>query len=130
MTRHRAKCRLCNTVIEAVSQYGGTEIPCACGEIAFDLRSNPPSYCAINFQNMIGIDAEGNENDMHVLDIRKSDISSAKPEPEGNTDQANYQLEMLIERVEGLPVHAMNSFVTHYDYLSLLYLVKALIRKQ
>ena len=62
-----------------------------------------------------------------------NDISSAKPEPEGILDTpemlqktAIFAIDQLIESVENLPQVAMTTAITHYDYLSLLYLIKAL----
>jgi hypothetical protein len=122
--RHRAKCKLCGTVIDTeFNDYTS----CACGEIAFESKNDNTMLISENFHNAIMIDSEGDEHPINV--IEKSDISSAKVDPEGNFDTPEFALNQLIEKIEGFPQHGMTTYINHYDYLSLLYLLKALVKK-
>lgn len=48
---------------------------------------------------------------------------------EVNKDQLD-TLEEMIGRIERLPDHVMVQPITHYDFLSLLYLMKSLFREE
>lgn len=37
-----------------------------------------------------------------------------------NTDEILQQLKLMIESIEGLPPHAMASYITHYDFVAAL----------
>lgn len=119
--RHRAKCRLCSTVIEV---NAGENIQCACGEIHIDRTNSKTMYGAVDYENMIAIDEDGDEHPINVVERM-----DRQAEPDNRSDTPQFALDQLIERIEGLPQHAMQSFITHYDYLSLLYLLKALAKE-
>lgn len=146
--RHRAKCKLCGTVIDTDHNDYTT---CACHEIAFDRREGRTHLLANDFVNMIGIDDEGNEHPINVIsaaqhnidpdyvqmlsgldekEFGKLHISSAKPEPESIFVSPLFALDQLIQSVENLPQIAMTTAITHYDYLSLLYMIKALHKEK
>lgn len=147
MTRHRAKCRLCSGFLEAKA---GDYLTCACGEISLDATSSLTKYIAREWDNLIRIDEEGNEIKFSIQDRAarfeersqdQDDISSAKQDPEGDNpylanpyymvchETTHDAIIRLIETVEGLPPIAMNTAITHYDYLSLLYLLRSITSK-
>jgi len=57
--RNRAKCKLCNDIIESVHHHD--YISCKCGEIAVDGGQHYCRCSAKSWENFIRIDDEGNE---------------------------------------------------------------------
>ena len=57
--RNRAKCRLCNDIIE--SKHRHDYVSCSCREISVDGGSDYHRACFKNRENFICIDDEGNE---------------------------------------------------------------------
>lgn len=123
--KNRAKCKLCSTVIE--SFHATDLLQCKCGEIS--VYGGDALKCAAkDWGNFLRIDDEGNE-----IIIKVSELSTNQ-ETQNNNDTKHIPskkelLEMLhemIKSVEGLPQHAMNAPITHYDYASLLILLAAL----
>lgn len=126
---YRAKCRLCKTVIE--SKKNDDYITCACGEISIDYHyQGTTQFIAREWENFIRIDDEGNEVQFKV--VEKDDISSAKPHPKGisppSKDELFSMLNQMIKNYEELPPQAMGTPVTHYDLLSALLLLSAILR--
>lgn len=124
--RYRAKCKLCNTIIEAK----GNVVDCACGEIGLDDTSPSLRLKAADWDNLIRIDDEGNYVSVKVQE--KDGISSSKPDPEGvsktTLDELFGMLNQMIKNIEDLPPPALASSITHYDLLSALLLLSAILR--
>lgn len=124
----RAKCRLCKTFIE--KRNTDDYITCACGEISIKGLEGTTQFIAREWENFIRIDDEGNEVIIKV--VEKEDISSAKPHPEGilppSKDELFSMLNQMIKTYEELPNQAMGTPVTHYDLLSALLLLSAILR--
>lgn len=124
----RAKCKLCNTLLNAKDP--GSYITCACGEISIKYEPGTTQFIAREWENFIRIDEEGNE--IQIKTIEKDDISSLQPHPEGisnpSKDDLLGMLNTMIKNIEELPPQAMATPVTHYDLVSALLLVAALFR--
>lgn len=132
--RNRAKCKLCESVIESLDQYD--YVTCKCGEIAVD---GGQSYCrcmAKDWNNFLRIDDEGNVVIPKI--IEKGDKEKALDEltsdaqSRGEYDKKLTRADMLdmlrqqIKSLEELPPQAMTCFVTNYDLLSLMMLLSAI----
>jgi hypothetical protein len=126
--RNRAKCRLCDSIIESFHSYD--HIECKCGEISinggpdcFKTASKDPSY-----KNFIRVDDEDNEIVVKVLD--RQDAPTPVDLPSLTRDDYLKMLDDQIKTLEGLPQHAMYTPVTHYDLYSSLLLLSTILRAE
>ena len=135
--RNRAKCRLCNEIIESKHQHD--YVSCSCGEIAVDGGNAYHRACFKNKENFICIDDEGNE----IIPIYKEKDVPIPDESFQNTTQEQLQpnvsakppkkellamLDEMIKRIEDLPQEALYAPINHADYVSLLILLSAILR--
>ena len=115
--RNRAKCRLCKSVIESLTNID--YVTCNCGEIA--VGSKDEFHCFANdWKNFIRIDDDGNEIIPTIKD--KEAIISSKP----NRKELLDGLDEFIKSFERLPTHAMTAPVTHSDLLSVLSILRGI----
>jgi hypothetical protein len=124
--KNKAKCKLCNTIIESFFEYDLAR--CKCGEIAIEGGTNYFKIFANNYDNFIRIDEQGNEIIVKV--IEKND-----PQPIVNDNSKKLtkkeKLEMLSEMIkayENMPPHALSTACTNYDLLSSLMLLSAILQ--
>lgn len=111
--RNRAKCKLCNDVLESFHRTDYVE--CSCKEIAVDGGNDYFRASARDWRNFLRIDDEDNEipikfEDSNMVENKSSEESSPLTKSE--------KMELLINLVksmENLPPQAMNNPITHYD---------------
>ena len=118
--RNRAKCKLCDSVIESLSV--NDMISCKCGEI--DIWGGEDNFkCAAkNFQNFLRVDDENNEI---IVQVKGAiEYSSSKP----NKKELLEMLDNMIKTYEALPPHAMQAPINHYDFASSLILLSSLFK--
>lgn len=117
--RNRAKCRLCQSLIESFieSDY----ITCECGEIAISGGSYRLDVYAKDFENFLRVD----DADNVIVPVVKEKIESKKNQ---NKEALLETLDHMIKNYEQLPSAALSSPLTHYDGLSILTLISALFR--
>ena len=124
--RNRAKCKLCQSIIESFHEHDYVE--CRCGEIAVCEGSNL-KCSAKDWRNFVRVDDEDNEI---IPKIREMTSDTTLNYYKRTTKPTKAELiEMLTDMkksVEGLPQIAMNTAITHYDYLSLLLLLEAIFK--
>lgn len=121
--KNRAKCKLCQSVIES---YHSTDLVlCKCGEIEVD--GGDAMRCrAQNWDNFLRVDDEGNEIVPKIIG------EGIKPlyNDEGPTkEDLLSMLEEMIKRIERMPQEALWSTVTHYDHWALLTIFLKILRK-
>jgi hypothetical protein len=108
--KNRAKCKLCNDIIE--SYHSEDHVVCKCGEI--ECFGGDALRCAAkDFKNFVRVDDEGNE--IIITYKEKGDISSAKPVCSGVS-----LIENLIDSYDRLPDSAMHQPVSNADLISVL----------
>lgn len=127
--RNRAKCKLCNDIIE--SFHPTDLVYCSCGQIGvdggFSLRC-----MADDWRNFIRVDDEGNEiipkvlEETVTLDLSLADLKENESQPD--KQQLLDMLGEMIKSYEALPQAAMSQPITHYDLLSVLLLFSAILR--
>ena len=131
---NKAKCRLCEDIIESYHQYD--YVKCSCGEIAVDGGPEGLLCRARNWENFIRIDEEGNERG---ITLRNEESSTEQPETQTEPpraqalgqprkENASILLNEMIKNYESLPHQAMHAPATNADLLSMLYLVGALFK--
>ena len=125
--RNRAKCKLCNEIIE--SFHRGDLVTCKCDEIAIAGGSEKLDAFAKNWANFMRVDDEGNEIIVTVEDKSSNEKvmeDLTKPQP----SKENYikMLEEFCQNIDSLPPDGKFSFVTHVDLVSVLRLVLDVLR--
>lgn len=122
--RNRAKCRLCNTVIE--SFHSEDHVICKCNEISV-YGGNAMRCAANNWHNFMRVDDEGNEI---VVKVKDKDENPIKTNEKLSKTELIAMLHELIKSIEALPTHAMTAPVTNYDLSAVLSLLLAIFRSQ
>jgi hypothetical protein len=139
--RNRAKCKLCNEILESFHQHD--YVTCKCGEISIDGGLQYLHAIAKNWSNFLRIDDEGNEIIVTVKSkeeahesIVKDNANSNKSNPSKENESVNHKpkksemismLQEIIKSYENLPQHAMLLPISHYDFVSVLLLVSAIL---
>src|SRR5579872_651419 len=126
MKNNRAKCRLCGSIIEALTE--DDYVPCNCGEIAVEGRDSLRVY-ANDLSNILRVDDEGNV----IVPVIKESGGELAPAPReaGDTPPGPDLLDMLHEMIgsiENLPQNAMLKPITHYDFAAALISIEQILR--
>ena len=123
--KNRAKCKLCNSVIE--SFHSTDYVHCKCGHIS--VSGGDAMYCAANdWANFVRVDDAGRE----IVVTVAPDATTPAPEPTGKPSKAELMgyLDDMIKSYEMLPDQVRDSFVTSRDYESLLILISAILKAE
>lgn len=121
--RNKAKCKLCQSIIE--SFHEGDYVECKCGEIS--VSGGGRMYCgAKDWNNFRRIDDLGNEIVVKMEDVKPVDNPTNKP----SRKDLLAMLDAMIESIEKLPTNAMVQPITHYDHCSSLILLAAILRTE
>jgi len=118
--RNRAKCKLCNEIIE--SFHATDYVTCKCGEISIDGGLDSLKARANNWFNFFRVDDEGNEV---VVKFKESSDENKKDKP--NKKEMISMLKDMIKSYENLPQHAMMLPINHYDFSSALLLISEIL---
>lgn len=118
--RNRAKCKLCNDIIESLSRTN--YVSCRCGEIAVDGGTEYYRVAYHNAENFLRVDDEGNEITVKIEEKNPAPVE--KP----NKEELIAMLEEMAKNIENLPPHAMSAAISHYDLWSVLTLLTAILR--
>ncbi len=116
--RNRAKCKLCNDIIE--SFHPTDYIECSCENIFLD--GGEALRCgAKDFTSFVRIDDKGEEVAVKFI---TNDPGSTIPEPIGTSkEELLGMLKEMIASYEALPPHAGSQSPTNYDLMYALSLV-------
>jgi hypothetical protein len=121
--RNRAKCKLCETIIESFNEHDF--ISCKCGEIAVDGGQSYYKASFINPENFLRVDDEGSEI---VIQFKDNEEGNAKVISKPSRKELLDMLDEMTKRIEELPPHATLAPVTHADFASLLMLLSSIFR--
>lgn len=128
--RNRAKCKICNEIIEslAIVDY----VSCKCAEITIWGGDQTYKAAAKDWNNFLRVDDEGKECPVKIVDklpndpINKTDVNPLDISPLTKADKLK-ALDDMIASYESLPAHAMSQPASNYEILSVLLLVKSLL---
>lgn len=127
MSRNRAKCKLCNEVIESfvLNDY----VECSCGEIAISGGSYKYLVFAKDWNNLLRV-SELNE-EIAVTEENKAEANAESAQEENGISLKDvlYSLESAATGIRNLPLHAQTSYVTHLDHLSLIVVAHQLFKR-
>jgi hypothetical protein len=125
--RNRAKCKLCNDIIESFSSNDYAS--CLCGEISVDGGNGEYRASARDFNNFIRVDDEGNEIIVKVIDNdQESKEAREWAKNQITREDLLFALDEMKLSIERLPQHAMLQPITHADFCTLIMLLSAIFR--
>ena len=119
--RNRAKCKLCNSIIESFHEFD--RITCQCDEISITGGQVRYECSSKNWNNFVRIADDDSEINVTVQDQPKPEIMEIAKDKD-------YYLSLvseMIAAIDHLPEQAKYSACTQMDYQSLLYLIKGFI---
>lgn len=120
--RNRAKCKLCNSVIES---FHATDLVfCTCGEIGVD-KGAGMKCIAKDWKNFLRVDDQDN---IIIPKVAENEVKEALDTPKPTKKDLLEMLDAMIENIEKLPPYAMHTPINHYDYCSGLILLRELLR--
>lgn len=130
--RNRAKCALCEDIIESFHQHD--YVPCKCGEISIDGGKTSFKASAHHWENFIRIDDNDKEIkpkivDKLILDPEHSSSEKEKTEIKERPSKSELieMLKAMTDNIEALPPHAMSLPINHYDFYSALLLIHTIL---
>ncbi len=123
--KNRAKCKLCKSIIE--SFHATDYVSCKCNEISICGGTSRYQVYANDFSNFIRVDDDGNEIFVMVQDAESSQENSGELVKMGKNDLIR-ELDFMIENIDKLPQEAMITYISYYQYYSLLLLLSALFK--
>lgn len=129
--KNRAKCKLCQSIIESFHRYD--YVNCACQEIAISGGRDLYEVYAKSFENFLRIDDLDNEimvkeqKEFKEVYSDPKDVKQLYNENPTREDKIK-MLDEMIKTYESLPANALNAPITGYDLLSSLLLVSSILR--
>lgn len=125
MHKNRAKCRLCNKIIESFHELDFVE--CSCKHIS--VSGGAGMYCsAVEWTNFFRVDDLGNEIKVAVNPLDSESVQETKGLLEYDKRAILESVREMRKNIEGFPSHVMTESLNHYDYLSLLILLESILR--
>lgn len=120
--RNRAKCSLCNDVLESfhLTDY----VSCSCGEIAIRGGTNRYECYAKDFKNFRRVDDMDNEIEVKVLE-GEEEVKPLDNDLIITKQEVLLAVKEMISNYENLPPHALSASITGYDLLSVLFLLQS-----
>ena len=123
--KNRAKCKLCNSIIE--SFHPTDHVICKCGEI--ELNGGDGMYAKANdFKNFVRVDDRGNEIVVRYHQVQPEVNADEQPEEEPKDlgfSEAVQELQRLVDLDEQFLKQGNNAPVSRYDLsIYMLYIVK------
>lgn len=124
--RNRAKCKLCQEVLESFHRHDF--VTCKCGEISIDGGQDYFKCSAKNWGNFLRVDDENFEHPVRSVDSEDQvDNKLVEKEEMPQEPMGSGQiLDLIIKQYEDLPQHAMFQPATNSDVLSVLYVFRSL----
>jgi hypothetical protein len=145
--RNRAKCKLCGSIIESYHLHD--YVTCGCGEISITGGLVELDCAARSWDNFLRVDDNDNVVVPRVVNLRLDDrdnikVTSIVNKDDNQNEQENSNLEPksnrmskselmdtldeMIKCIEELPQEAKLTAITHYDFSSLLMLLRSILR--
>ena len=136
--RNRAKCKLCNDIIE--SKHIGEFVTCKCGQISIDGGPSEYRRClAHDWANFVYLDDDDKERPIKVHKLEqdpkdkvteeKAKESKEETKIPGKRGELMEVLKETLRNSENLPAHVKSSFVTYSDLDGLVSLIYAILRE-
>lgn len=129
--KNRAKCKLCDSIIESFHSYD--RVACKCDEIMVD--GGDAMYCGVktSWDNFLRLDDKGNEIAVKYQDPHNKEGAddAAENAPKQITrEELIEMLDTLVKNFEHLPEHAKLGPVNHYDLVSFMLVISNILKKE
>jgi hypothetical protein len=126
--KNRAKCKLCNQILESFHTYD--YVTCKCGEISISGGNDKLECSAKNWENFLRVDDEGNEVVIKVKDSQLPSDNSDFVEIPGKVTRKEMieMFEAMVKNIENLPTGAMSQPINHYDMFSFMAIILAILK--
>jgi hypothetical protein len=127
--KNRAKCKLCETVIESFNR--NDYVTCKCGEISIDGGDQYFKCAAKDWDNFLRVDDEGNIIVPRVATPPKDIIGEddeVKEYSKPTREELLKILEDMIKTIEDMPPQAMLTAVNQYDLMSLMMILLSVFK--
>ena len=127
--KNRAKCKLCESIIE--SHHRHDYVSCKCGEISVDGGDEYFRCAAINWENFLRVDDEGNIIIPTIKDnnVKPIDNETLEEAPKLTKKDLVKILQDMITNIENLPPEAMTVPVNQYDLMGLMMILVAIFKE-
>jgi hypothetical protein len=123
--RNRAKCKLCQDILESFHQQD--YVQCKCGEISISGGNYDLNCAAKDWNNFLRVDDEGNEIVVKVLDKGKTIPIEAAQNKLSRKEQIA-MLESMVKNIENLPHHAMETPINHADFYAYFLILISILK--
>lgn len=120
--KNKAKCKLCESVIESFHQHD--YVSCKCGEISIDGGEAYFRCSAKDWNNFLRVDDQGNE-----IAVKVKEDQGQEPPQLTKQDLINILVDMRAD-IERLPVDAMSNPVNQYDMMSLMMILISIFKAE
>jgi len=117
--KNRAKCKLCETVIQ--SFHRNDYVPCKCGEISICGGDYVYECGAKNWINFLRVDDNGNE-------IITKLIEKMDDPPKMTKREIIDSFAEMVKNLENIPNEAKSTYINHYDLLAYMTVVLAALK--
>jgi hypothetical protein len=128
--RNRAKCKLCDDIIESFHRHD--YVTCKCGHISVDGGNDYHRCRAGDWANFLRVDDEGNTIVPKIVDapIEKEENEALKDtvQTKITTRDKLDMLHEMIKNIEKLPAMAQTMPITNYDLSAALLLLLSILR--
>lgn len=127
--RNRAKCKLCNSIIESFHKFDYVE--CECGQIAV-FEGDAMRCAATDYANFLRIDDNGNEIVVKYESEQAKEATDnrpADPPKQVTKEELINMLDTMIKNIENLPQHVIELPVNHYDLVSFMICISNILKK-
>ncbi len=131
--RNRAKCKLCQSIIESYHEHD--YVDCKCGEISIHGGLSKLGCAAKDFKNFMRVDDLNNEIIVTLkekgADEKEDDSTKDKSIDKASTREEKLKLlDEMIANIEKIPQNGMLSPINHYDFCSALLLLSSIFRSE
>lgn len=123
--RNRAKCKLCNNIIESFTILDVIE--CKCREIEIWGGNQKLGCAAKNWSNFLRID--DHEREIPIKVQAKEDVKPLDMPKPGKSEMLE-MLDEMVKSYENLPKNVLEGFATNQDVGSILMLLSAILRAE
>ena len=125
--KNRAKCKLCETVIESI--HSQDYQMCQCREIFVD--GGKENLCgAKDWNNFLRVDDNGNVIVPKIVEGDSDEVVVEQPDMDPNEKKDNLigMMKNLIDSYENLPPNARFASISHYDLQAALLIIYEIVR--
>lgn len=124
--KNRAKCKVCNSIIESFHKEDYVE--CSCGGIA--IWGGPDNYNVSygDINNFLRVDDEGNEIIVKEGEESNSDVKPLDNDTKPTRKELIKMLDTMAKNIDDLPSYVKQAQVNQYDLLALISLLSLILK--